>query len=69
MYLARREFGKQLRVYQLKTVDAPVGWFFDPWENPNGWRVNPAICEQGAAATGSTRSEAIANLQLLEDAT
>jgi hypothetical protein len=73
MFLARREIGKALRLYPLKTNDEPTAWKFDCIHPENGHKIPTdaalrAGSYEGVAATGHTRSEALANLQIAEEA-
>lgn len=71
MFLARREFGKALRVYPLKTSSIPAAWLYDGRHPETGLPTSAALSSftfGGVAATGFNRSEAIANLQLAEEA-
>lgn len=70
MYLARREFGKIARVYPLKVSSAPCAWPFNP-VNYTGVELTAAAQSAGShggiAATGATRSGALANLAMAEE--
>jgi hypothetical protein len=71
MYLARREFGKILRVYPLKTRETPRAWPFNPVNYTGAELTKAALAagsHSGIAATGHTRTEARANLALAEEA-
>lgn len=72
MYLARREFGKALRVYPLKTTSEPRAWPFDGCNPGSDLHTAAAMHTDmppgGVCATGYTRTEAVANLALAEDA-
>lgn len=70
MYLARREFGECVRIYELQHVYAtPQAWGFDPKDRPSYPDNVPGapICGPGHAATGETRFEALANLATAEE--
>lgn len=71
MFLARREFGKTLRIYPLKTTDSPCAWLFDG-VHPETLKHTAAALHAdtygGAAGTGNTRSEALSNLHIAEEA-
>ena len=71
MYLARREFGKQLRVYPLKSHQRPCAWPFNPTDYDGVSPTTAALAagtNAGVAAIGYTRSGAIKNLELALDA-
>jgi hypothetical protein len=71
MFLARREAGKVLRVYPLKSVSAPCAWPFKCTNPETGFSTQAALNGDsfpGIAATGYTRAGAIQNLTLAEDA-
>ncbi len=69
MFLARREFGKIVRIYPVSTLDQPTIWPFEP-RNPETRRYTQAALNAGTgpgqAATGRSRAEALKNLGLAE---
>lgn len=72
MYLARREFGKPPRIYQIfGAEDPPRAWLFDGRHPETGLTTSAAMNANvfnGVAATGLTRGEAAANMRLAEEA-
>lgn len=72
MYLARREFGKPPRIYQLfGTESTPQAWLFDGRHPETGLPTTAAMRADvfnGVAAIGTTRGEAVANMRIAEEA-
>lgn len=71
MFLARREIGKQIRVYQVYTHNpADRGWIFKNI-NPDTGLISEAAARAGTlpgcAATGETRTAATMNLAAYEE--
>ena len=71
MYLARREFGSIVRVYEVNDARPPHAWPYDYINKETGLVTSAGMSTGtvgGICATGNTRSEALTHLGLAEEA-
>lgn len=71
MFLARREFGKVARVYEVMgdPFASPVfGMFIPRLGDEAGRRLSSKLCGPGCWATGRTHREALNTLHMHEEA-